>query len=117
MKQHELIDLLADHADALNRGEDVSVWLAEHEWAANISSVLVLLQVAEAVKRALVPAAPSLLFRSELKNRLLANDVYVVEKRPFPKTLWLGAAVSVIGLVIFLLRRIRLAGGGVATAV
>jgi hypothetical protein len=118
MKQRELIDLLADHADALNRraDHDVSEWLANDGLLANASSILVLLQLAQAVKRALVPVTLSPLFQSELKRRLLYEERVALEKRPFPKTLLLGAAVSVIGLAIYLLRRFRPVGG-VVTAV
>lgn len=120
MKQRELIDLLADHADALNIGadhDDVSEWLANDGLLANAPSILVLLQLAQAVKRALVPVTLSPLFQSELKRRLLYEERVALEKRPFPKTLLLGAAVSVIGLTIYLLRRFRPVGGGVVTAV
>ncbi|MEJ2746837.1 MAG: hypothetical protein P8183_02810 [Anaerolineae bacterium] len=113
MKRHELIDLLADHADALNEGagyDDVSAGLT------NGSSVVALLQLAQAVKRVLVPVSPSPFFQLELKGRLL-QDEDSVGKRPLPKTIWLGAAVSVVGLAIFLLRRVRPGDGGVATAV
>lgn len=120
MKQCELIDLLADHADALNRGadhDDVSEWLANDGLFANAASILALLQLAQAVKRALVPVTLSPLFQSELKRRLLNEEGVVDEKRPFPKTIWLGAAVSVIGLAIYLLRRFRPAAGGAVTVV
>lgn len=118
MKQRELIDLLADHADALNREADydVSEWAANHDRLASVPSVLALLQLAQAVKRALVPVSPSPLYRLELQMRLQQEDS-VIMKRPFPKTLVLGAAVSVVGLAIYLLRRFRPAVDGVVTAV
>jgi hypothetical protein len=119
-KQRELIDLLADHADALNRGAaqgDNTEWLANNDLLANASSVLALLQLAQAVKRVLVPVPPSSLFQAELKVRLQQESEIVKTKRPFPKTIWLGAAVSLVGLGIFLLRRLRVAGDGAVTAV
>lgn len=120
MKQQALIDLLADYADALNKGaeqDDAAEWLADYSRSFHVPSVVALLQLARAVKRVLVPVTPSLLFQSELKGRLLQADDFAVEKRPLPKTIWLGAAVSIIGLAVFLLRRVRLAGGGAVTAV
>jgi hypothetical protein len=119
MKQRELIDLLADHADALNReaDQDVSEWAANSGRLANVPSVLALLQLAQAVKRVFVPVSPSPLFWLELRTRLQQEEDSVVEKRPFPKTIVVGAAVSAIGLTIYLLRRFRPASAGVATAV
>ena len=120
MKRRELINLLADHADALNKGtdpEDVTEWLAASDLLVNASSMLTLLQLARAVKQTLVPVAPSPFFHSELKRRLARKEEVKNKKRPFPKTILLGAAVSVIGLTIFLLRRFRPGGGGVVTAV
>lgn len=118
MMQRELVDLLADHADALNRGvEGDDEWLADGGLLINAPSVLVLLKLARAVKQVLIPVTPSPFFQSELKVRLLQMEDVSEEKRPFPKTIWVGAAVSVIGLAIYLLRRLRLAGDGVVTAV
>lgn len=118
MKRRELVDLLADYADALNRGDDDAAgWLANHASLTSVSSLLSLLQLAQAVQRVLVPVTPSPLFQTALKDQLIQSELCIEEKRPLPKTIWLGAAMSVIGLIIYLLRRFRLADDGVATAV
>lgn len=116
MKRREMVALLAEHADALN--DDTAVtWLADHSSVTAVSSMRTLLQLAQAVQRVMVPVAPSLLFQTSLKKQLAQSELESEEKRPFPKTIWVGAAVSVVGLVIFLVRRLRLAGDGVVTAV
>jgi hypothetical protein len=118
MKRRELVDLLADHADVLNDNEaDAAGWVDNRVPLTAVSTLLTLLQLAQAVKRVLVPVAPSPVFRSALKTQLSQAELCGDGKRPLAKTIWVGAAVSVIGLTIYLLRRFRLAGDGVATAV
>lgn len=108
MKRRELLDLLADHADELNRSEDavdfdLVGWLADYGSTTAMPSLLALLQLAQAVKRALVPVQPSALFRSELGFRLVQEEL--VGKRPFPREVWWGAAAAgVVGLVLLLFR-------------
>ena len=116
MKRRELVDLLADHAEALNVGAGDD-WLAGAGSFTAVSSLLSLFQLAQAVKRALVPVAPSPLFRADLKRQLVQSPVISEAKRPFPVTIVVGTAVSVIGFTIFLLRRLRTHRGGVVTAV
>jgi hypothetical protein len=115
MKRRELVDMLSEHADALNDGTAVT-WLADHPLTA-VSSILTLLQLAQAVKRVLVPVTPSPIFQAALKKQLAQQEIETEEKRPFPRAILVGAAVSVIGLAIFLVRRLRLADDGVVTAV
>jgi hypothetical protein len=116
LKRRELLDLLSEHADALN--DDTAVtWLADHPSLTAVSSILALFQLAQAVKRVLVPVPPSPIFQAALKKQLAQSEIEAEEKRPFPRTILLGAAVSAIGLAIFLVRRLRLADDGVVTAV
>ena len=113
MKRRELVDLLVDHADALNQGDGV----AEQSLLPAVSSWLTLFYLARAVKRVLTPVELSPVFRSDLKVQLVESEMAVVGKRPFPLTFWLSVLVPVIGLVIFLLRRSRSAADGLVTAV
>jgi hypothetical protein len=53
----------------------------------------------------------------ELKDRLAQSELTIEEKRPFPKPVLVGTAVSLIGLTLYLLRRFRAAGEGMVTAV
>lgn len=118
MKRRELVDLLADYADALNLGNDDAVrWLDNRMPLQSVSSLLSLLQLAQAVKRVLVPVPLSPSFQMELKDQLTESELYIDEKRPLPKTIMVGTAVSILGLAIFLLHRYRVANAGVVTAV
>ncbi len=116
MERPYLVDLLADHADALNEGTAVA-WLAEHPSLTAVSSILTLLQIAQAVKRVLVPVTPSPIFQATLKKQLAQPGIEFEEKRPFPTAILVGAAVSIVGLAIFLVRRLRLADDGMVTVV
>jgi hypothetical protein len=85
-------------------------------------SLVTLLQLAQAVKRALVPVSLDGLFRSELRTRLAEAETEMVEERPFPRKIWLGAAVagsalSVIGLLLLVLRFVSGRSRPAATAV
>jgi hypothetical protein len=120
MKRREIVDLLADHADALNADADVdgdAACLANSASLTAVSSVLTLLHLAQAVQRVMVPVTLSPSFQMELKDQLEQLELTIEEERPFPTTIVLGTAVSVIGLTLYLLRRSRAAGGGVVTAV
>ena len=118
MKRRELVDLLADYADALNEGDDDAArWLDNHVPLKSFSSFVTLLQLAQAVKEVLVPVTPSPSFQVVLKDQLTQSDIVIEEKWPVPKTILVGTAVSVIGLTIYLLHRFRPADDGVVTAV
>lgn len=116
MKRRELVNLLADHADALTVGAGDD-WLAGADSLTAVSPLFSLFQLAQAVKRVLVPVTPSPLFRDDLKRQLVQSTVVAEKKRPFLVTIVVGAVVSVIGLTIYLLRRLRVADRGVVTAV
>ncbi|MCP4429005.1 MAG: hypothetical protein GY803_31355 [Chloroflexi bacterium] len=122
MKKRQLIELLADHAEALNRVEndgrlDTAAWLADYESTANQSPLLVLLQLAQAVKRALVPIQPSALFQSELRMRLAQASGEMAGKRPFPRSVQVGAIAGLVGLLLLVLRLVSNRSRAAATAV
>lgn len=118
MKRCELVDLLADYADALNAGDDEATRRLDNRLPLPpVSSLLTLLQLTEAVKRVLVPITLSPSFEMELKDRLAQSELTIEDKRPFPKPVLVGTAVSIIGLTLYLLRRSRAVGEGVVTAV
>ena len=116
MKRRQVVDLLADHADALNEDVDAD-YLANSASLTAVSSILTLLHLAQAVKRVLVPVTLSPSFRAELKDQLTQSEMTIDKKRPLPKPVLVGTAVSVIGLTIYLLHRFRPADDGVVTAV
>jgi len=114
MKEKEIEDVLADHADALNRDEDVSQQLlAAH--ADQAHELAPLLQLAAALKAALMPVrAPA--FKNKLGQELVSYGPPVitlgqsVSKRKAKVWLALAAAGSLLsaaGVVAFLLRRMR----------
>lgn len=111
MKQIDLVELLADHADALNKAEDAAAfdneaWLAYRLPGAS-PAILPLLQMAQAVKKVLPPLhAPLRLHRSFQHN----PGQSVVEERPYFRLLWWGTAVlgsllSITGLLVYLSKR------------
>ncbi|MFQ5398157.1 MAG: hypothetical protein ACE5E7_01010 [Anaerolineae bacterium] len=113
--------MLAAHADALNAGADgeafdSAAWVARN-YPSEAGRFLSLLLLAHAIKRVLAPVAPPLLFKSELRHRLENYAPTVeVELRPARRMVWLGAAVigsalSLAGLILWLLRRVRLGQG------
>jgi hypothetical protein len=119
MKRKALLNLLAAHADALNRQDrraewTPDAWLADVAPAARYSPALLeLLQLAQAVQQALTPVRPSADFRLAARVQLLAQSPQVDGPEPEQRRgFWLGAAVvgsmlSLTGLVLVLLRRVR----------
>lgn len=122
MKKQELLDLLADHAQALNdegaERLDTATWLVDDGPAARGSSVVALLQLAQAVKRVLVPVEPSALFQSELRAKLERGESEAAGKRPFSREVWLGAAAAgAVGLLFLIVRLLSNRSRPAATAV
>lgn len=116
MKRKELLNLLANHADALNRAADPAAldstgWLANYGLAGNVRSIISLLQIAKAVKQVLIPVRPSTLFRDELGQRLEVAEPTATS--PLRRRVWVGAAavgsiLSLVGITLLLMRRLRL---------
>lgn len=110
MDRKALLELLAAHADALNRGHAVDTidWLAGYP--SEMGHVASLLQVARAVKQTLVPVHPSVVFRDELRRQLAQAEIIIDENGSSRRTVWwgaaiLGSALSIGGLIFWLLRR------------
>lgn len=111
MKQVDLVELLADHADALNKTEDAAAfdneaWLAYRLPGAS-PAILPLLQVAHAVKKVLPPVHAPLRLRLAFAPQL---GQPIVEERPYFRLLWWGTAVlgsllSITGLLVYLSKR------------
>jgi len=122
MKKRGLIELLADHAEALNQAEDkdnldTAGWLTAYSPAEKSLSLLTLLQLAQAVKRALTPIDPSPFFLSELKSQLAQNNGGMVEKRPFSREMWLALIAGLVGLLLLVFRFLMGRSRTTATAV
>jgi hypothetical protein len=111
MRKKVLLDLLDEHADALRRIEDAAgfdsrAWLAVRR-PAGAGHILVLLQLAQAVKQALVPVQMDEKFTSELQKSLLEMaPAPVADERSPQRHLFFWAAAAV-GLSLFMLRRLK----------
>jgi len=110
MESKVLLELLAAHADALNKDEadDTADWLAGYPVEAG--HIVSLLQLARAIKQALAPVDPPALFKNELRQRLVQAEFAPEVNGSSHRAVWWGAAVvgsvlSVAGLALWLLRR------------
>lgn len=116
MKKKELVELLNDHAEALIKDKSVSQILADQELENNVELVS-LFQLAEEVKDVLVPI-PVPEFREELRRRLESYEPSNVtigsETTGRKQKLFIfamaGSTLSVVGLLVVLLRRLRSSG-------
>lgn len=125
MKNDDLLNLLADHADALNEsgnvaGFDTAVWLNQYPQN-HATHLLPLLQLAKAVKLTLHPVNPPTLYRIELRQQLEQLVWQAVADHSIGRFIWLIAALlgSILSLIV-ILRRLKLLPGGddvVGTAV
>ena len=113
----KLLDLLVDHADMLNRHEDVAeldtaVWLNQYA-SAHTHNLLPLLQLAQSIKLALRPVRPPTLFKTELRQQLQQSSLTGVAKRSIGRFLWLGAAIigSTVSIIV-ILRRLKMLPSG-----
>jgi hypothetical protein len=114
MTETTIEDLLAEHADALNRNEALNeTFLAEHpEYA---SEAVPLFQLAAALKAALTPVSAPV-FKTRLGQELVSyGPPVIVLGRSVTKRrnkAWLalaaaGSVISVAGLTALLLHRVR----------
>jgi hypothetical protein len=109
MKTKDLIELLASHAEALNRGQDTTAALLTYN-SGDAAELAPMLWLARSLKTAMEPATPSAAFKASLHQQLLQGRLAPAEvRRPI---LWIGAAavgslLSVAGLALWLLRRPR----------
>lgn len=116
MKEVEMADFLAAHAEALVSGVDEKQWLAgseQHE----VEAAAPLLEVARLLQRVLVPVPTPTPFRTRLREALSGGAPttsgmerkVTVSARRRPRV-WLGAAavgsiLSLAGLLFFWRRR------------
>ena len=112
----KLLDLLADHADALNEsgdaaGFDTAVWLTQRAPTYS-QNLLSLLQLAKSLKLTLKPVKPSVFFRSDLRNQLEQSALTDMAEKSIGRLLWLVAAVigSVVSIIV-ILHRLKLLPG------
>ena len=111
MKQARLSDLLASHADALNRGEDVSGVLLT-EFGQTFPELEGLLRLASLVKQALVPIAPPPTMVARIWRTLHRNEQMQALPAFTRQGIWVGVLgagllLSVAGILIWLFRRFR----------
>lgn len=115
MKNRALLNLLSEHADALtvngHAGEpDPEVWLRSRAMT-GFDDVLSLLSLAQAIKRALIPAVVPAAFQAQLKENLLEKPYLRLAEgsRLDHRILLFGAAV--IGLVLLVVSKFRVGQG------
>jgi hypothetical protein len=118
-----IANILAAHADALNRGENPTDHYLER-YAAQANELASLFRLAEAIREAMPPAKPSDLFRESLSRRLGSfSSSTSPEDGPNDRggARWrtvvaAGSLISVAGLTIYLMRRSRLDAGRTESA-
>jgi hypothetical protein len=108
----KLLDLLADHADALNDSEEVlgfdtAAWLAQHH-VTQTKGLLPLLQLAKSIKLTLTPVPPPAPFKAELRQQLEQSALTKMARRSIGRIIWLIAAVigSIVSIIV-ILRRLK----------
>jgi hypothetical protein len=102
MKDKSWEDILADHAEGLRRGEQVSAESYLAAWPEQMAELAALMALAETLKRTLVPIKPSKAFRERLRSGLqLAAHHQTASYNSVPARLnagrarkywWVGAA-------------------------
>lgn len=116
MKEVEMADFLAAHAEALVSGADEKQWLAGYE-RGEVEAAAPLLKVARLLRQVLVPVPTPPAFRARLRQALSdgaaissgAKGTVTVSAQRRPRV-WLGAAavgsiLSLAGLLFFWRRR------------
>lgn len=114
MNRRELATILSAHADGLIKGNDTAVQLLTDypEHAAELGPLFCL---ASSIQAALVPVKAPVTFVSNLRKELMTyapEDIIVRGPVSGQKVLWLGVAtagsvLSVTGLILLVLRRMR----------
>ena len=125
MNDHDLLNLLADHADALNEsgdvaGLDTAVWLNHHA-STQAQALWPLFHLAKSVKLALHPVQPPAFFKAELRQQLEQSSVTGIDHWAIGRFVWLTAALlgSVVSIIVILRRWKMLPNGSdvIGTAV
>ena len=113
MKKRKMRELLDQHARAMMLGtrEDESLLAQNPDDSEELNS---LFQLARSIKGALVPVKASESFKLELKQELgsISPDEFAIDDSTNKQKRWLvvaaaGSAISVLGIVLYVLRRIR----------
>lgn len=115
MEGDTIANILAAHADALNRGENATdEYLSRYP--AQARDLASLFRLAEAIRETMPPVTPSDLFRESLSRHLgnFSSSMALVD-RPndqdgarWRTVVAAGSLISVAGLTIYLMRRWRL---------
>jgi hypothetical protein len=110
MKTRDLIELLADHADALNQGRDTTAALLNH-YGQDTPDLATWLSLARSLKASLEPVAPADAFKANLHQQLLQSRPNPTSQ-PIRSIWWIGAAavgslLPLAGLLIWFFRRPR----------
>ena len=122
MKKRKMRDLLDQHAKALILGvkEDKSLLAQYPEDSEELAS---LFQLAGTIKAALVPVKSPESFRLELKRELrsVTPAETTIEDTSIKQKRWLvvaaaGSIISLLGIILYVLRKIRTAGQGAQPA-
>jgi hypothetical protein len=111
MKTKDLIELLAGHADALNRGQDTTAALLTYK-GQDAAELAPMLWLARSIKTAMEPMTPSAAFKASLHQQIVQGRQAADAAENARPIWWIGAAavgslLSVAGLMIWLLRRPR----------
>ncbi|GAB4152661.1 MAG: hypothetical protein Fur0021_17640 [Candidatus Promineifilaceae bacterium] len=106
-----LEEILTAHADDLNRGADTTDSLTM-QYAALFPELPALLHLGKLLKKTLVPVKPRALFVRQLEEQLLYNLPAAPIPTPPPMRFMLigalvGSALSLTGVGLLLLRRVR----------
>jgi hypothetical protein len=110
MKTQNLIESLADHADALNQGRDTTAALLTR-YSQDSPELATLLALARSLKTVMEPVTPAATFKANLHQQL-QQGILTTTPQPARSVWWIGAAavgsfLSLAGLLIWFLRRPR----------
>lgn len=112
MSMDELTEILAAHADELNKSDTMHIEEFLKAYPDQRAELEPLLRVADQLKRTLKPVTPAPTFRARLHDGLMLAAHHqqthriLIEKRPEPQWNWLlgaaalGSAAGVIAIVL-----------------
>jgi hypothetical protein len=114
MNRWKLASILSDHADGLNEGRDMAAHLLA-DYPQATAELAPLFQLASSLKRVLVPVRAPVRFVNQLQQDLInyaPPEVVVKAPKSGQRIILVGVAaagsvLSVAGLALLLLRRLR----------
>jgi hypothetical protein len=109
LRQTDLLELLAAHADALNLGAD-NFTPYRFDYAESGAAVRPLLNLAASLKSALAPIRPRPAFKARLARQLSEHEPATVKtpRRPsWRRAAVFGSVLSLLGLALLFLRYSR----------